>query len=54
LLHAATSLLEQAKPYTLYTQVLNYLPPKALQFKAFVFTIHVYAFIWFGKLRGLL
>ena len=43
---------EQAKPQTLYTQILNYNPPKALQFNVFVFTILVYVFVWFAKLRG--
>jgi hypothetical protein len=39
-LHAAMRLLEQAKPQTLYTQILNYNAPKALQYKRFVFTVH--------------
>lgn len=53
-LHAAVELLEQAKPQILYTQIVNYTPPKALQFNTFVFTTLGYRFlVWFVKLRGI-
>jgi hypothetical protein len=42
-LHAAAMLLEQAQPQTLYTQIVNYNPPKALQSKNFVFTVLGYS-----------
>jgi hypothetical protein len=53
-LHAAISLLEQAIPQTLYTQVVNYNAPlKHYNLKDLYLQYLGMWFIWFAKLRGI-